>query len=97
MSDALTDINRDKEISRVLKKIQFLEDLFRENPAPMLARILVDFWDQYRFMRNGYWQMVNRELAAARVRELESYILGQSEPTPLDVVLIIYNPSYPDF
>jgi hypothetical protein len=74
MSDALTDIRRDDQRGRVLKKIDNAENEFLENPSKDKAENLIRLWDEYLSIKRGYWGSPNKSIAYEQIGLLKRYL-----------------------
>ena len=59
MSDAMTDIARDKKLANKVKQIRNLQGNFDDAPSVSLAENIIDGLLELRNMKRGYWESVN--------------------------------------
>jgi hypothetical protein len=60
MSEAFTDIERDKKLEEKSDKIHTLENKFKEEPSSKLAEEIIHEMNELLVMPRGYFQSVNK-------------------------------------
>lgn len=74
MSDALTDIARDKEREDILSKIGLGAKEFELNPSTDKAYDLIRLWERYMNVGPGYWGKPNEIRAKEQISILKRYL-----------------------
>ena len=84
MSDALTDIRKDSELSQLWGRIHQKEKEFFEGPDKEKAAELQKLWANYYYSGSGYWSSPNRGKALERIALYEKYLTENCmDPKPL--------------
>lgn len=81
MSDALTDLARDKERLGIFRKIKEIESEFRESPSPQKAQNLIELWKEYLYIPRGYMSSSNTSIAYEKIGLYEKYLKTGKEPS----------------
>lgn len=74
MSDALTDIERDRHRSELLEEIDTAERDFLKLSTGQKARRLIELWKMYIYTPGGYWTSSNKTWAYERIGYLTRYL-----------------------
>jgi len=83
VSDALTDLARDKERLGIFREIKKAESEFRESPSPQKAKKLIELWEEYLHIPRGYLGSSNVSMAYERIGLYKKYLETGKVPPPV--------------
>lgn len=74
MSDAFSDIKKDREIDEKIYKIEKLEKKFRENDSIFVAEDLINNFFELSKMKKGYHHQISEKLVEKEILKYQKYI-----------------------
>ncbi len=74
MGDGLTDVRQDESLEEQNIKIGKLEEQFREESSPELAKEIIKEFDNLLHMKRGYWKYINTPKVEAKKKEYINYL-----------------------
>lgn len=74
MSDAITDLYKDKEIIEKIKNVRGLQKKFEEEPSKELAKDIISKLESLKTTSRGYYKAIDVQSVEEDIKKYKDYL-----------------------